>query len=918
MDNVKLKSYQSPFTYDSQKAVVIDTFLRERYYIKFRKKVLSSCDKKILNKNFVPMDVEYIETWSGLCRRTARCIASGIINLYKHCNKPIDDSVLDIIRSKESEFYFNMYNILFLPSSPFMMNALVTFFDNKLDNSDYTQEELEDISNRVRIVYSESISLDDYKMLANHKNGKCAFGSCYTMGSIADELYNNNDGIYDMLRYQGEIFRAAGGVGFNFSKLRSSKAIVKTIRGKSSGPVKFMQMFNEPTNVIAMTSSKKRGANMFILNVSHPDIKEFVNAKTDKEAGYKNLDKANISVGITDEFMNSLMARKNDESVEYPLRDPTYDSITESIDPLGLWDNIISNSVQHAEPGMIFLDNIQRTNSIPSEVKTCTNPCAEYIAADKTVCTLGSVNLMAMISNGEFYYGLLERTTKSLAEFLSISIFTNDYPLPFLKDRSMRFRPIGIGFMGYESANIILDNKNIKLRDIFTTMLKSALEISNEYAKQYSKFDDFDNSKFAKGLWVNDKPLTNFVSKETAKSIEKDGLFNAYFFAIAPTGSISFIADVSSGIEPIFSLKTTRIINKGNPNEYSVTIYDQAVLKFYAKQLFQKDEINHDEMRIVKEYIDKLPKNDTTIRTALKMSPVEHLLPLIEIADIIDMNTSKTINLSRDNLQEYASSSSMSKIVITERPTITLSKIYPDKKAVLDLAPIIDTNLLSAKQIISDIYYTAWVFGIKGLTTYTEGSRSPVLVDSSKEEETITPATLNHSPLRYYKICAKLKLENGGRIYIDLGVDQDRNPFKLLIKESKEVRKSNDTKYFIVINNLIGRAISTSLKSNIPMDYILKQLEKTEEYDNVSDKYIYSPYVCLIITTIRELIEIAQSNNTFAKAAQMSELENKYTLTAKGYLINSEGKKVCPVCKNELNTSAGCETCPSCGWGACA
>ncbi len=919
MTEFKTDRYQPPFEYDLDKSVVISSFLSERYYLKFTLKELSMLDKKILNKNFVNAGEMYIETWSGLCRRVSRCVASGIINLFKYTHPGEAFTDISEIENKEKEFYDMIYNMKFLPSSPIMMNALVTFIDTKITNrEDYTSAELELLAKNAYLIYADKLAnIEEYEIIANHKNDKCAFGSCYSMGYIDDDLCSTEDSIYNMLKYQGEIFRAAGGVGFNFSHLRSSKCYVKSIRGKSSGPVKFMDMFNEPTNVIAMESSKKRGANMFILDINHPDIKEFINAKTDKDQGYQHLNKANISVGIVDGFMDSLIQRNNDEKVKYKLVDPHDSEITEEVDPLELWDNMITNSICHAEPGMVFFDNIEKTNSIPSEKKGSTNPCGEYIAADKTVCTLGSVNLYAMVKNGTFDYEMLDKTVRSLAEFLSLTVFVNDYPIPVLKQRSMRFRSIGIGFMGKHSMEIAL-NEEISLRSIFLSMIKSALTVSNEYAKKYSKFDDFDQSVFAQGKWVNGKLLSEYVDSTTANDIVKYGLFNAYFFAIAPTGSISFIADVSGGIEPIFAIKTKRFINKGTDKEYEVIIYDQSIMKNIAKQLFpDKKVLTHEEVNIVKNYIDNSSKNDINIKTATQLSPVEHLIPLIEIADLIDMNSSKTINLSKANLFDGVSKVAENENVVTIRPVITLGKKYPDKKELLDKAPIIDTNLLSAKQIISDIYYAAWVFGIKGITTYTEGSRSPVLIDDLQEPEKQTKLDLNHSPNRYFKICAKLKIEDGGRIYIDLGIDKDRNPFKLLIKESKEVRQNENTKDLVLINNLIGRAISTSLKSNIPIDYILAQLEKTEEFDIKTNKYIYSPYVSLIITIIKELVNTAKANNTFDKVNDLAELGKNYIVSAKGYLINKDGKKVCPICKTELITNNGCETCSSCGWGAC-
>lgn len=843
----------------------IQQLLTERYYFKISKKIYEKYGGIRIS------ETEYCENWDLLCKRVARKIASGFLYFNEKT---------EIVKFWYNKFYNYMYNLMFLPSSPFLFNAL---------RSVNIDEDL---------LYKENLTKQEWEIIYK-ANGKGAFGSCYSMGAIEDSI----EGIFQQALYeQATIFKSAGGYGVNFSKLRSKYAPVRSIGGNSTGACSFIDLFDTNTNIIALHSNTKRGANMWILESKHPEIEEFVNMK--KQPG--KWEKGNISVMINKGFMNSI---ENDK--EWVLEDPTFSEINFNKDPKEIWKNIIVNATETAEPGIIFEENVEKSNNFENYEKiNSLNPCGEYINIDKTVCNLGSVNLYAiyLLNNPE---QVLKETTKILGTFLSISIFSNQYPLEILTQRSRDYRPIGVGFMGFHSLLIATKNRygsqeSVDLLNfIIKTMLISLLEISNTLAKSYGVYKNFENSKIYKTKkWVteiDDEEINNKVKKVC----ENGGLFNSRFLSIAPTGSISYICNISSGIEPIFFYKMKRRVNPGLPNEYEVEIYDYS---FCGKSF---DE-NKPEYYCVSQ----------------ELSLTEHYCLIKELAKYVDMGISKTFNLKSFFTKEeyekekeiFVKNNKELKILIEKTENLFGDKIKEKNNYIYNLV-----NLL---------YLSCYYDNIKGTTIYVDGSRNAVVSDATKKQEdeftnienfeNVINNKINHTEKKqkerkkiHYRIVEEVeffdKENNKNKVYVELSIDKDKKPFELFIIPSPHSLK------YCEISNAIGRLFSFLLRNDVPIEIPIRQLRKVRD-ENGNRSF----FTNLIADSIEKLLCLISEENTFEKVDEVSELEEDLILTQKGYYINKKtNEEVCPVCyslnksKGNIVHNDGCISCSECGWSAC-
>jgi len=830
---------------------------------------------------------EFVESWYLLAHRVALKMASALFvdELRNKRSEAITDEKLyeEFLETYE-EFFDNIYELKYLPSSPMMFNALKGFPDKEIVYKDVRE-----------------LKIQDVKDIANYVNNKAGYGSCYSMGLVEDSL----EGIFQQSLYeQAVVFKGAGGFGVNFSNLRSKDAPVRTIEGNSSGACSFVDYFDLSTKIIALKSKHKRGANMFLLSSEHPEIYDFVNAKRD----FNKWTKGNISVWTSHEFMNNLKNKR-----KHILRDPAFKEIQQEIDPANLWSVVVKNAVETAEPAFIFEGNIEDRNMFKGIEKiNSVNPCAEYVNIDKTVCTLGSVNIYAFVEkDGSFDYKGFEKATYSLAKFLSYSIYANEYPLDILTTKSRAYNPIGLGFMGYATALTYYGFKygekkaNTFLKSLTETQLDSCIRMSQNLAEIYRPFDRWEQTETAKtGKWYN-----------TDKTINKP-LFNSRLMAIAPTGSISFIAGVSSGIEPVFFWNTERRINPDMKNEYKVNVEDLGLKDYYQKIEMEipMQEIDG------KEFVDstKLPSHCVTTQ---QLDLFSHLAPLKIVSDIIDMSISKTFNIKGHyTKQEW------------EEAIKVLSNAYDFN---YEEFPKLDFDFGDnyVYQIVSDFYYLTWLLGIRGTSIYVDGSRIPILTDASKKEEVLEDEFSNFTnnitnfikkneekvksnrQKIFYKLAEDLSFEENGeikKIVVEISIDENREPFELfLIPKNKSFEKSE-------MLNITGRLFSFLLRNNVPIDIPLKQMRKVKNSKN-EKSFLFN----IIADTIEKLIHIAKEQNTFQKAKEISLKEEDVVATAKGYLIHKKtNKKICPDCfrdgkEGNIVMKDGCVECVECGWTAC-
>jgi len=407
--------------------------------------------------------------------------------------------------------------------------------------------------------------------------------ACFVIG-IEDSM----ESICEAIRKQMLIHKSGGGTGFNFSSLRSSGAKVNSTNGRASGPISFMSLFDKATETVQQ-GGMRRGANMGILNVDHPDIRDFIHCK-DKDGTIANF---NISVGVFDSFMEK--AEADPEGAE-----------------AGLLDEIAETAWRTGDPGIIFLDAINRGNTTPDlGPLTSTNPCGESPLYPNEACNLGSINLAKMVNKGEFDYELLKKTAAVATRFLDSVIDVNHYPLPEISEAVRHTRKIGLGVMGWADLLFRLrmpydSDRALELAEKIMSVIKeTAHETSVELGKE-------------KGI---------------PAALEHLGRRNATLTCIAPTGTIALLADCSSGIEPLFALEHTRVRTQIDGTK----VIMKQVNRHYAEAL--KEE---------------LPENviKSVFVTSHDVAPLSHVRTQGVFQKYTDLAVSKTVNLPHESTKK--------------------------------------------------------------------------------------------------------------------------------------------------------------------------------------------------------------------------------------------------------------------------
>ncbi|WP_371381568.1 adenosylcobalamin-dependent ribonucleoside-diphosphate reductase [Sporomusa aerivorans] len=465
--------------------------------------------------------------------------------------------------------------------------------------------------------------------LINAGKARAQLAACFVL-PVEDSL----PGIFDTLKYTALIHQSGGGTGFSFSRLRPEGDIVSVTDGASSGPVSFMHIFDAATQIVKQGAAR-RGANMAILRVDHPDIFTFITAKRRRDV----LNNFNLSVGITDEFMRAVQNQTN-----YELINPRNGAILKSVPAAEIFNLLVEMAWENGEPGLFFLDTVNKANPTPALGRfEAPNPCSEQPLLPYESCVLGSVNLTRMIAGkGQGMYldkEKLARTVRTAVRFLDNVIDVNHYPLAQVSAATGLTRKIGLGIMGLADVFILLDlpyasQQAVDLtRDTMHFISDEARAMSAELGRERGNFPAFGCSVYP--------------------SLGYSHMRNATVTTIAPTGTISMIAGCSSGIEPLFGLAMTRRVLEGQ----LITSINMAALNYLNKHdLFS---------RKVKEHITAtgsvaglgLPERVTKVlATAHGIEPAWHVAHLAAAQQYTDNGVSKTVNLpehaTRQNVAE--------------------------------------------------------------------------------------------------------------------------------------------------------------------------------------------------------------------------------------------------------------------------
>ncbi|MEM3626411.1 MAG: vitamin B12-dependent ribonucleotide reductase [Candidatus Bathyarchaeia archaeon] len=473
---------------------------------------------------------------------------------------------------------------------------------------------------------SEKIFYDMMAKLEFLPNSPTLFNAGTELGQLSAcfvlPVEDSLESIFTAVKNMALIEKTGGGVGFDFSRLRPKGDIVKSTKGVASGPVSFMRIFDVATEVIK-AGGRRRGAMMGILRVDHPDIIEFITSKT--RAG--SLSNFNISVAVTDDFMKTL-----EEDGEYWLINPRNEGKVKSLRAKDVWDLIAKSAWESGDPGVIFIDEINRHNPTPQIGRIeATNPCGEQPLLPYESCNLGSINLSRMVEYDEINWEKLRETIRNAVHFLDNVIDANKYPLKEIEAITKANRKIGLGVMGFADMLIKLgvrydSDEALQLAEkLMHFIQEEARRKSVEIAEERGSFPNFEKS-----VWKD----------------KYSALRNATVTTIAPTGTISIIAGCSSGIEPIFAISFIRNVLGGtrlfetNPL-FEITAKERG---FYNARLLEEIAKTGSVQKI-----DGVPDDVKQIFvTALDIEPEWHVKMQAAFQKYTDNAVSKTVNLPTD------------------------------------------------------------------------------------------------------------------------------------------------------------------------------------------------------------------------------------------------------------------------------
>ena len=609
-----------------------------------------------------------------------RCIINCYVDLAKQGKMKIPfKELLTMIASKEldnyadriSEYYELMVSQDFLPNSPTMMNA----------------------------------------------GGRLGqLSACFVLG-MPDDM----TGIMKSTSDAALIFKSGGGVGINYSDLREEGEIVASTSGVASGPVSFMNIINSVTEVVKQ-GGKRRGANMGIMEVWHPDIEKFVTNKT--EPGV--LENFNVSVGVWEDFWNILV---NSSDEKYVLRSPRDNSPIKEINPHHLIDLIALSAWKSAEPGLIFFDNINKYNVFAKArggPLRATNPCGEQSLYPYESCNLGSINLANLVKRTadgqyEFDWQRYEETIRKTTRFLDNVIDVNQYPVPEIDKASKDSRRIGLGVMGVADLlyklRIPYNSKEgydfqLKLAEALTYY---SMEESVALAKTRGEFPLCSKTEYPEGKI----PVSGYYEKPKEQQyhdwdsliakIQKHGIRNVHVTTVAPTGTLSMLADCSNGMEPSFALVFEKRVTVGR-FFYTNKILEQVLKEndLYSEELLAKIADNYGSVKGLPEIPEWIQK---IFVTAMDIHWSDHLLAQAVWQDWIGNAIAKTINMPND---------------------VTVDDVKAS-------------------------YLLAHEMGLKGITVYRDGSRHKQVLHMTSEN---AEKTFTVTPSEYLKNFISDKIKN--------------------------------------------------------------------------------------------------------------------------------------------------------------
>ncbi|MBJ6724949.1 vitamin B12-dependent ribonucleotide reductase [Geomesophilobacter sediminis] len=740
---------------------------------------LSKNATTVLEKRYLRRDLNgnVLEGPADMFQRVANTIAAADAKF---------DKKADVAKVAES-FYNIMTNLEFLPNSPTLMNA---------------GRELGQLS------------------------------ACFVL-PIGDSM----EEIFDSVKHTALIHKSGGGTGFSFSRLRPANDVVMSTTGISSGPLSFMRVFDIATETIKQGGTR-RGANMAILRVDHPDIMDFIMCKADQH----HLNNFNISVGITEEFMRAV-----DADEDYTLVNPRSGEPVKTLNARKVFSRIVKQAWENGEPGIIFLDRLNKDNPTP-HIGTIesTNPCGEQPLLPYESCNLGSINLSKMVAGGKVNWDRLREVVHAAVHFLDNVIEVNCYPLEQIDQMTRSNRKIGLGVMGWADMLIMLNipyssDEAVALGEqVMKFINDEGKAASRELAKVRGPFPNFKGS-------IYDRPGAPAIR-------------NATVTTIAPTGTISIIANSSSGVEPLFAVSYVRQVMDKNILVEVNPFFEKIAREhgFYSTELMQKI-AEHGSVQ----GIDEVPEwVQQVFVTAHDITPETHVQMQAAFQRHTDNAVSKTVNFSSD------------------------AKVEDVEK----------------------VYRLAYQTNCKGVTIYRDGSRDQQVLSTGKKEEAPAPApTPTPAPAVHLDEKRQIKRERPkalkgwtyqmqtgcGPLYITINEDAS-GLFEVFTTMGKAGGCAASQ------CEAIGRMVSLAWRSGVQAKSVVKQLLgiSCHSPSGFGDNKVLS------------------CSDAVAKAIQ-----SHLTLTGHAEAVvevPAFERGACPECGGVVEHEGGCAVCRVCGYSECA
>ena len=771
---------------------------------------ITSNAEVVLKRRYLARDREGkpVEVVDQMFRRVAQNLA-GADRLYGASDAQVSDT--------EEAFYRAMKGLEFMPNSPTLMNA---------------GRELQQLS------------------------------ACFVL-PVKDSL----DSIFEMVKATALIHKSGGGTGFAFSQLRPAGDVVGSTGGIASGPVSFIRAFDTATDVVKQGGTR-RGANMGILHVTHPDIMKFIHSKEDGQ----NLSNFNISVAVTEEFM-----RKAEKREEYDLINPRTGVVTKQLNAGDVFKELVEMAWTTGDPGIIFLDRINRDNPNPQlgEIES-TNPCGEQPLLPFESCNLGSLNLALMLKSSSegaiIDWERLGRTVDTAVHLLDNVVDMNNYPLPEIDEMSRKTRRIGLGVMGF--ADMLLQMG-----------IPYASEEALEAAEQVMGFIDEKTQEASAALASQRGCFPAWEGSIYNRDGASQPMRNSAPTTIAPTGTISIIAGCSSGIEPLFALSYVRNVMdndrlvEGNPFFEAVAKHEGFYSNDLMEQLAQTGSLHHMGAS-VPAWVQDL------FITSHDVTPEWHVRMQAAFQRHTDNAVSKTIN-------------------------------FPSE---------------ATKENIEESYMLAFREGCKGITIYRDGSKDNQVLSPGQGQQTsieatpVNPHTLVPRPRPLEMEGRTERIRTGhGNMYVTINFDsQDGTLFEVFSALGKA--GGCDSAQL----EAISRLVSLSLRSGIDPEAVMEQLrgitccpawDQGVLVRSAPDAVALALEHALRNGPPREAVQLKLAGSREVEAAWpgMLETNGNGTVThgAEAHGNSPNERNRCPDCNGPLAFQEGCLLCSSCGWNRC-